>query len=461
LEKRKRVLSKAATRLIWRLSPLIPKAIRSRVIRKVFKRPRYDETLNLSFRRAETEEEFEGAFRLVYESYRELGLINENQTNLRVTKYHALPTTAVLIAEHASEVIATLTVVVDSSLGIPCDSQWNLAEIRQSHVRVAEVTSLAIAKPWRTRRGAILLPLCKFMRHYAEQILAVDALVAVTHPKVAAFYEDVLLFQRVPRARASSYRHVKGAPGFPQYLSLGGLGNRRFRQTFNHLPEAENIYQFLYEPAWPNFHMPKNVRESDLAANQFQSAGLLETLFRRKSDVVDQLSEQEKTALFSRYFHRRYFDVFALDRSGLDTNASGQKYERRSARFMAQISARIRSVKASSDERSMQGLALEVSREGLCVRDVVQSQIQQRGEGISVEITLPGHGAPISLEGHVAWVDQKFGRVGVKLASNSDVSWRSYIERLERSLLADTEYSTISHSALRSVPSGIGKKERG
>jgi hypothetical protein len=68
---------------------------------------------------AETKDEYEQAFSLVYNTYLNIGVIKPNRSNLRLTLYHALPTTKVLIVKKNKTVISTLTTILDNPLGLP------------------------------------------------------------------------------------------------------------------------------------------------------------------------------------------------------------------------------------------------------------------------------------------------------------------------------------------------------
>ena len=67
---------------------------------------------------ARSQSELEDAFGLVYRSYVRAGLDSPNPTGLRVTKYHFLPTTEVILARNAGVPIATASLIVDGELGL-------------------------------------------------------------------------------------------------------------------------------------------------------------------------------------------------------------------------------------------------------------------------------------------------------------------------------------------------------
>src|SRR5690606_5317546 len=63
--------------------------------------------------------EIEAALHLVYHAYLETQLIEPNPYELRMTKYHLLPTTNVFLACDNNEVVGTLTLIRDGEHGLP------------------------------------------------------------------------------------------------------------------------------------------------------------------------------------------------------------------------------------------------------------------------------------------------------------------------------------------------------
>ena len=71
----------------------------------------YDPAPNprLTFKIAETREELEACFRLLHDTYVRRGFMQPDPSGLRVTIYHALPTTTTLCAKYDGKVVGTLS----------------------------------------------------------------------------------------------------------------------------------------------------------------------------------------------------------------------------------------------------------------------------------------------------------------------------------------------------------------
>ena len=90
----------------------------------------------LTFKLAETKDEFEQAFALLQQNYQETGLVDEKQYSLRVTKYHTLPTTHVLIAKMNDEVVGTVSLIEDGAFGLPIDHFASVDDLRKQGRRI-------------------------------------------------------------------------------------------------------------------------------------------------------------------------------------------------------------------------------------------------------------------------------------------------------------------------------------
>lgn len=166
----------------------------------------------IAFKVAQTQEELESAYKLVWEAYVSTGLQHDSGAGIRFTKYHLLPTTRVLIATYNSEmekehkdrdytnihektvVIGTLSIVEDSPLGLPmeeiCGS--NVMELRANGHKLVEIIALAINPEY--RKHNIAMYLYKLMFEFVRHKDTTDVACSVTK-KHLSFYRRMLLFK--------------------------------------------------------------------------------------------------------------------------------------------------------------------------------------------------------------------------------------------------------------------------
>jgi len=155
-----------------------------------------------TFKIADTLAERTNAFALVYENYLRAGLIEANPDRMRVTHFHLHHATSVFIALLGEEVVATLTLVGDSHLGIPMELVYpdEIRRMRDAKVRFAEVSSLAVAADNRRESMEMFFGLNRLMGQHARMYGYQELLIAA-HPVHARFYCSRMGFQRMGRVR--------------------------------------------------------------------------------------------------------------------------------------------------------------------------------------------------------------------------------------------------------------------
>ena len=134
---------------------------------------------NIIFKIAETKKELEQAFEVLHDSYVDQGYMDPHPSGLRITKYHALPTTTVLIAKDIEKdmVIGTISIIRNTPLGLPLDAIFPLLHLKKEFNHLAEVSSLAIRKQYRKDGGALLWPLLRYFHHFIKTVMKIDAYV--------------------------------------------------------------------------------------------------------------------------------------------------------------------------------------------------------------------------------------------------------------------------------------------
>ena len=176
-------------------------------------------TADIEYKIAETRQEREAAFRLVYNSYLRSGLSDPNPWQMRVTPYHLLPTTQVLIAKQGGEVIFTASLVADGELGLPMECAYGeeLDACRGRGLWLAEVSCLADRREHLRGFFPVFLRLSRLLVQFA-MYQGMDGLVAAVHPKHARFYKRYMCF--LPMGREKSYPTVRHRPAVALWLEF-------------------------------------------------------------------------------------------------------------------------------------------------------------------------------------------------------------------------------------------------
>lgn len=285
-----------------------PKWLQDEVVRKTINLPK-EVPSNFTFKIAETEEELEAAFRLVYDAYLKLGYCSENPYKMRATIYHALSTTATVIATDNGKVIGTLTIVRDNVLKLPVDTIFDVSSMRAKAQRLAEVTSLVIHPDYRREKGGcVLFTMLRFMHEYSTNYFGVDHLVVTVHPKDAFFYKSLLLFKTIPGTGVVDYL---GAPAVALSLDLK-KAFVDFQEVYNPRSDAENLFKYFITRKIPNLQFPK--KHYNKINYPVVSVSYFIDLFVNKLGIGDEfLKEKEFTFSGSQFSKQREFQRIEVE----------------------------------------------------------------------------------------------------------------------------------------------------
>jgi GNAT superfamily N-acetyltransferase len=274
--------------------------IRLRKTRALLNNP-LDLAVNYSI--ARERETFEEAFHLVYQAYTEVGLQAENEARIRFTKYHVVPTTKVFVAVFRPEltkpdferqnvnadkrVVGTLTLVLDSSLGMPVEQVCapEIQDMRDRGSRMAEVIALAIDPQF--RRHNVMMYLYKIMFEYARLRGVTDICCAVTRRHIE-FYRDILLFR--PLGQLLPYDAGNGLEVQGHVLNIEhAFGDSK--ATYSTENFDANVHDFFF------------AGEVDHHINEGQpwDEAMIHYFLAEKTRFIDTLSDPEKAKIRSEY----------------------------------------------------------------------------------------------------------------------------------------------------------------
>ena len=156
--------------------------------------------------------EWREAFELVSSNYQARGYEEPFASKMRFTPYHALPDVITLVAKLGGRVLATMSMVPDNTLlGLPLESIYGdeIKSLRRNRRRMAELTSLAVAKELNLRE----------FRHVFDTIIKLatqyhmsqggDTWVITVNPRHRDFYTKSMAFTPLgpPRTYSSVQNH--------------------------------------------------------------------------------------------------------------------------------------------------------------------------------------------------------------------------------------------------------------
>ena len=163
-----------------------------------------------------------GALQLVHDEYVRSGLSLPTDSGVRVTRYHLLNSTEVLVGLVDNQVACTLSLVRDSRFGLPMESIYH----KEVNVRrrlgksVAEVSCLADRRADAERTLTVMFRVMALVAQAATYRGVHELLIAI-HPHHAKFYERFLGFEGIGDLKY--YSTVRGNPAVAMALDLTRL----------------------------------------------------------------------------------------------------------------------------------------------------------------------------------------------------------------------------------------------
>lgn len=311
----------------------LPRGLRHGLMRQMVRiDPAPDPRLQVHI--AETQEDLEACFRLLHDAYVAQGYMKPDPSGLRVTPWHALPTTTTLAATWDGEVVGTLSLIREGVFGFPLQTQFDLSSLRGEPGRVAEVSALAIDPRFRSGGGPVLFPLMKFMYAYCTRYFDTRHLVIAVNPAMADLYEAVLLFRRLPGAEVAHYGFANGAPAVGATLDLAHAAER-FERCYAGRTPAHDLHRYFVHAWLPNLRLPE--RPIFTTNDPVMTPALLDHFFNRRTQVFAGLDERRRVLLHALYPDERWREVLPPLAPGSTEAETARRHPRHSIKCPAQL----------------------------------------------------------------------------------------------------------------------------
>ena len=243
---------------------------------------------------AESREELEACFKLLHDAYVSSGFMTPDPSGMRVTIYHALPTTTTLCAKFDDQVVGTLSLIRESAIGFPLQRIFDLTDVREKEGQIAEVSALAVHPRYRRTGGTILFPLMKFMYEYCTTFFDTRHLVIAVNPRHIEMYESLLFFKRLTANVVENYDFVNGAPAVGAALDLKHAPEV-MRKAYASKPPNRNLHRYFCETKLPNIQIPH--RRFFTTNDPVMTPDLIDYFFNQRTTVFADLSDRKKALL--------------------------------------------------------------------------------------------------------------------------------------------------------------------
>jgi len=369
---------------------------------------------------AETKEELEACFQLLHDAYVKVGFMKPDPSGLRVTIYHALPTTTTLLAKYDGRVVGTLSLIRDSALGFPMQKIFNIKKIRLAGGNIAEISALAVHARFQALGGVILFPLIKTMYEYATRLFDTRHLVIAVNPRHIGFYESILYFRRLKKNAVKNYDFVNGAPAVGAHLDLQEA-LEVFKKNYEKKEPTKNLYRYFVELVMPNIVWPD--KRFFTTNDPVMTPELLDYFFNQKTQLFANLSNHEKALLHTIYDLPAYRAV--LPAFSPEKESTSDRRRRRHKRFSIRCPGKL-VIRESGKSHRIE--IVECWSSGFKARSKAALQV---GDQVDGHIEL-GPDDRCSLSLRVLRKSSSDSNTFVFEIEESDVNWRKFVSALSK-----------------------------
>lgn len=333
-------IKQASFRKVWHRSlrlglSKLPRNVRFELYRRMIDcDPAPDARLQLKV--ANTRDELEACFRILHDAYVSSGFMKPSPSGMRVTSYHALPTTTTLCAKYDGRVVGTISMIREGVFGFPMQAAFDLSPVRAEEGQIAEISALAVHPDFRKTGGSILFPLMKFMYEYCTQYFDTRHLVIAVNPDRIEMYESLLFFLRLQENTVDHYDFANGAPAVGATLDLYRARDV-FRRTYGGRKPRKNLYRYFVELKLPHIQLPR--RRYHLTNDPVLTPDMLDYFFNQRSAVFEELDDRKRALLWSIYDQPEFRHVLPMLKEEHVSFAAMRRHQRFSMRCPAEFRA--------------------------------------------------------------------------------------------------------------------------
>lgn len=261
---------------------------------------------DVEFKIATTAREMEGALTLVFREYakRRLILREKYKNEIRVGRHHLLPETRVFVSLLNGEVIATLSVFLDSPLGLPLDGGYHdeFQTLRDRGRRIGEAGYFAVkgglfrgktAAEVSMEKLSFICTLFRMAIQYGLFHAGADDACFVTNPDPKRLFFKYFPIEKIGEVKHFGFdeMHEKPKPAIGKRMDLREL-RASMRNPLKLLKLHNAIFRLFIGRRLPDALFMPQLRLTPEEIRYF---------FVKKSDVLKNLSPDERKYVLSLY----------------------------------------------------------------------------------------------------------------------------------------------------------------
>ena len=413
---------KATHRAVRALFSRLPRPLRFALYRRMIDcDPAPDSRLVLKV--ANTQDELEACFRILHDAYVASGFMKPSSSGMRVTCYHALPTTTTLCAKFDGKVVGTISMVREGVFGFPMQAVFDLGPVRAEEGQIAEISALAVHPDFRSTGGAILFPLMKFMYEYCTQYFDTRHLVIAVNPDRIEMYESLLFFHRLQENTVAHYDFANGAPAVGAMLDLS-KALTIFKNVYASRTPRKNLFNYFVGLKLPHITLPR--RRYHLTNDAVMTPQMLDYFFNQQSGVFAELDDRRRALLWSIYDQPEFRSVLPMLQDDQNSFSQTRRHQRFSMRCPAQFDG-------GENGAMVVVTVIQLSLTGFQVQSKLPLQVGAEGQAI-VELGVNERSV---LQVRVVRVDAgESSNFGFRVLEADD-AWRHCVAALETQHVGD------------------------
>ncbi len=282
------------------IKKLIPREIYSFFLKRKFSTSSHIDNKNIKIKMASTKDEFDAGLRLLHDCYTSKSYIEADPSGYFLNSFALLPESNLVVATINDKVVGSVYLYKDSYLGLPSDEYYIKINdyYRTTDCKLAEMSSIAVAEPFRNRDQSIFLLLMKYVMIFSKQFHQITRLIINVDIENQTFYEALWPFER--RGGILQYPHSTKA--FSVFLGLDLTKINLERRNYLDLSSNTNlnIQSFL---AKNDDRLKFPVRNQGQILFPTLSLDLIEHFFRQKSDFISRLKTADRLFFNEIYYH--------------------------------------------------------------------------------------------------------------------------------------------------------------
>jgi hypothetical protein len=279
---------------------LLPRFFRLRLIRNRIRIMAPPPGLQIKI--ATTKEELEKVYSLLHDCYVGTKLMAPETSGLRCNYFTFLPSTTAVIALIDNKIVGTVSLIKDSSAGLPSDKDFREENdrLRLDGHNLVEVSSLAIEPSFRKKSHVVSLYLMKYLQRYTTHHMGCTTISCVVHPRAKDFYAAFWGFHS--SKKIIKYKFVNDALGVHVY---GKVTDETLSLLENRFSSAldRNPIKFLFTEDKFLIYPPRRI-ENHL--DPVYTPELLKHFMADRTQVYKTLSRSQLMNIFTAY--SLYFD---------------------------------------------------------------------------------------------------------------------------------------------------------